>query len=66
MLGTLLAIRTLHVLEESAVREAVEHFAASGADFADALLSVLYRHQGATLTTFDRAASELPGCNRLV
>lgn len=64
-LRLILAVRSLRVLEEPRVREALELYAAHGADFADALLHVAYRAEGDGLATFDRAAGRLPGA-RLV
>ena len=70
-LRLVLAVRTLHVLDEAPVRAALDLFERAGtdggpaADFADALLSVQYQAEGSALATFDRAASRLPHAHRL-
>lgn len=64
-LRLVLAVRTLHVLDEAAVRAALDLFERHAADFADALLSVEYQTEGSSLVTFDRAASGLPLARRL-
>lgn len=64
-LRLVLSVRTLRVLAETSVREAVDLYEAHGADFADALLSVEYTDAGTGLVTFDRTASRLPGARRL-
>lgn len=64
-LRILLSVRTLRVLSDAAVREAVDRYAGGTADFADALLTVEYESVGTGLVTFDRAASKLPGARLL-
>lgn len=70
-LRVLLSVRTLRVLCEAAVRDALALYEGVGtdgqppADFADALLSVEYTAAGTGLATFDRAASRLPHARRL-
>ena len=64
-LRLVLSVRTLRVLDEPAVRAALDLYEAHAADFADALLSVEYREAGTGLATFDRHASRLPGGSRL-
>lgn len=60
-LRLILSVRTLRVLEEDAVRDALDLYESHSADFADALLHVAYASEGGALVTFDRAASKLPG-----
>ena len=64
-LRVLLSVRTLRVLGEPAVRDALALYEAHSADFADALLSVVYTAAGTGLATFDRAAARLPNARRL-
>ena len=64
-LRLILAVRTLRVLDEPAVRAALALYVAHAADFADALLSVHYQAEGSGLATFDRDASRLPLARRL-
>ncbi|MGB3541491.1 PIN domain-containing protein [Rubrivirga sp.] len=59
-LRLVLSVRTLRVLDATAVREAVALYDAHAADFADSLLSVQYRAEGTGLVTFDKDASRLP------
>lgn len=64
-LRLVLSVRTLRVLDELSVREAVDLFDAHAADFADCLLSVQYGTEGTGMVTFDRGAAHLPGARRL-
>lgn len=64
-LRLLLSVRTLQVLSEGLVREALDLYEAHGADFADALLAAAYNDAGTGLVTFDKGASRLPGARRL-
>ena len=64
-LRQILALPTVRVLDRAAVREAVDLYDTHAADFADCYLLVKYRAAEADLTTFDRAASRLPGARRL-
>ena len=64
-LRLVLSVRTLRVLGEPDVREAVDLFESHPADFADCLLAVQYGAAGTGMATFDRDASRLPGARRL-
>ena len=68
-LRLVLSVRTLRVLDEPAVRAALDLYedpeGRHAADFADALLSVQYRDAGTGLATFDKHASTLPEASRL-
>ena len=62
-LARVLGAPTLRVLDAARVREALHLYESHAADFADALLSVSYRAEGAGLVTFDQAAQAFPGAS---
>ena len=66
-LDLLLRVRSLRVLDETAVRAALALYRThAGVDFADAYLHVAYQAAGtAGLATFDRRAARLPGALKL-
>lgn len=66
-LRLLLRVRSLIVLDEELVREALGLYEGHQVGFADAFLHAAYRNAGSGgLVTFDRNAAELPGSRRLV
>jgi predicted nucleic-acid-binding protein len=60
-----LSVRTLRVLDEPLVREALALYEDHRADFADCLLHAAYQAEGTGLATFDRGAARLPGSERV-
>jgi predicted nucleic-acid-binding protein len=60
-----LSVRTLHILDEPRVRDALALYEAHGADFADCLLHAVYQTEGTGLSTFDQTAARLPGAARV-
>lgn len=60
-----LSVRSLRILDEPRVRDALALYEAHSADFADCLLHAAYQYEGTRLSTFDRAAARLPGAARV-
>ena len=56
-----LSVRSLRILDEPRVREALALYESHSADFADCLLHAAYQTEGTGLTTFDQVAARLPG-----
>jgi predicted nucleic-acid-binding protein len=66
VIDQLLRTRQLQIGHRDSVREALETYRRSDADFADCLLGALNEAAGCRETvTFDRSAGELDGWNRL-
>ncbi len=66
-IAALLGTSVLHVERPDIVREAVEHFTQSGADFTDCCIAALAKSAGCEYTiTFDKAAAKLPDMRLLV
>jgi predicted nucleic-acid-binding protein len=61
LLRLTLSVRSLRILDEPRVREALALYESHGADFADCLLHAAYQTEGTGLTTFDQVAALLPG-----